>query len=144
MDWFDEMLPHLPSPMPAADLTERICASLRTWERRKRVLRLSARLGLGMLFLGSLLLYLFGQEVLKAMGSDSTTLLLQVTSAFAQAVNAFLTSDLAQLSTIWTGVQEISLTAFSLILAFLATGLASLVLVQFAAFSDQDREQRAF
>ncbi len=144
MDWFDEMLFHLPSPIPAADLAERICLSLRARERLKRFFRLAVYLGLGLLFLGLLLLYLFGQGFLQATQSDAATLLEQVTPAFAQAANALLTGDLNRLAALWTGMQEMSLTAFSLILAFLAAGLALLVLAQLAASDAQKPWPEAF
>ncbi len=132
MDWFDEMLFHLPSPIPAADLAERICLSLHARKRLKRFFRLAVYLGWGMLFLGLLLLYLFGQGFVQATQSDVAALLEQATLAFGQAVNALLTGDLNRLAALWTGMQEVSLTAFSLILAFLAAGLALLVLAQMA------------
>jgi hypothetical protein len=144
MDWFDEMLFHLPSPMPAADLAERICLSLRARERLKRLFRLAVYLGWGMLFLGLLLLYLFGQGFLQATQSDVATLLEQVTPAFVRAVNALLTSDLNQLAALWTGMQEMSLTAFSLILAVLTAGLSLLVLAQLAASDAQKPRPEAF
>ncbi len=144
MDWFDEMLFHLPSPMPAADLAERICLSLRARERLKRFFRLAVYLGWGMWFFGLLLLYLFGQGFLQATQSDVATLLEQLTPAFVQAANALLSSDLTQLAALWAGMQEMSLTAFSFILAVLTAGLALIVLAQLVASDAHKPRPEAF
>lgn len=132
MDWLDEQLSQMPSPMPSLDLDRRICLALRARERARRFSHLVARIGWTALLLGFVVSALLMREILNVFGNDLPSFFGLLGTALNNAWNALLAADFGLLTALWTALQDLSLTALSLALSFLVVGASLMAAAQIA------------